>query len=129
MPQFSSPSLCSWQQKPFVECLGARCCQRFIRPTSAFSYGRIIGAISHLALGNTDGTLPDGKVPSVVKRAQIHRNGIHFSFLPWLNLPMFQPDLFNMEVAATPAAARERPVLDMPGILEQLTNVCKRPPI
>ena len=40
---------------------------------------------------------------------------------------MFQPDLFAMEASITPVISADREVLDMPAILERLTEVCQRP--
>ena len=40
---------------------------------------------------------------------------------------MFQPDLFALEASARPAEPEGSSILDLPGILERLTNVCERP--
>ena len=40
---------------------------------------------------------------------------------------MFQPDLFALDATVRPAEPEESPVVDLPGILERLTNVCERP--
>ena len=40
---------------------------------------------------------------------------------------MFQPDLFAVAATARSTAVEERPILDLPGVLDRLTSVCARP--
>lgn len=43
------------------------------------------------------------------------------------NVLVHQPDLFAATAVTKPVDRRDRPVLDMPGILARLTEVCERP--